>query len=84
MKDTRAEITGVLKRSTTEEAGLWNKVALEPIFEDQKDPIQFQLMGILLWLADDPDWRFPFHDKFSACKGVKLGHDSPTANARGI
>ena len=77
LEDTRAEITEVLKRSTSEEAGLWDKVKLEPIFEDQKDPIQFQLMGVMLWMANDPDWSFPYHDAFSAAKGVKLGHDTP-------
>jgi len=34
-------------------------------------------MGILLWLSDDPDWRFPYHEEFAAGKGVRLGHDSP-------
>jgi len=75
--DTRVEVTEILRRSTSEDPSLWDKVALEPIFENQKDPIQFQLMGILLWLSDDPDWRFPYHDEYSACKGVKLGHDAP-------
>ena len=66
----------ILQRSTTEEPTLWAEDNLEEVFRDQKDPIQFRLIGALLWMADDQDWMFPHHSRHSAAKGVKLGHNT--------
>ena len=35
---------------------LWVSRTLDPIFEEQADPIQFKLLGLLLYCFQDPEW----------------------------
>ena len=73
--EARRDIEALLRLATWDQDGLWSPVQLDPFSEAQAEQIQFRPLGILLWVSGDRDWRFPFHEEFSAAKGVCIGHN---------